>query len=177
MDNKQLIKSTLKVVQDFPKPGISFKDITPILANAKVFKITIDELLKTIKRIKFDAVVGLESRGFWFAIPIAQRLGVPFIPVRKKGKLPRRTVEAAYELEYGRDYIQVHKDDIREGSNVLIVDDIVATGGTILATKDLMNKIKVKAEHLLVLASLAELPQGIKNIEKAGIHVHSLFKL
>lgn len=177
MNNIDLIKSTMKVIPDFPKPGISFKDITPILANPKVFNIAIDELVNLVKDIKIDVVVGLESRGFWFAIPIAQRLGVPFVPVRKRGKLPRKTVEAAYELEYGRDYIQIHQDDIPSGANVLIVDDIVATGGTILATKDLMNKLNAKAEHLLVLGSLADLPQGIAKIEKAGIKVHSLLKL
>lgn len=177
MDNKQLIKRTMKVIPNFPIPGISFKDITPILANAKVFDITINELLKLVKGIKFDAVVGLEARGFWFAVPIAQKLKVPFIPVRKRGKLPRKTFEASYELEYGKDYIQIHADDIRPGSNVLIVDDVVATGGTILAVKKLMVQLKAKANHLLVLASLADLPQGPRKIEKAGIKVHSLLKL
>ena len=177
MDNKHLIKKTLKVIPNFPKPGISFKDITPIFANAKVFEITINELLKLVKGIKFDAVVGLEARGFWFAIPIALKLKIPFVPIRKKGKLPRKTIEASYELEYGKDYIQIHANDIPEGANVLIVDDVVATGGTILAVKKLMTQLKAKAHHLLVLASLADLPQGPRKIEKAGIKVHSLLKL
>lgn len=176
MTNKELIKATIKVVPGFPRPGISFKDITPILANAKAFKITIDEMLKLVKGIKFDAVVALEARGFLFGVPIAQKLNVPFVPVRKKGKLPRATVQAAYELEYGRDYIQIHKNDIRPGSNVLIVDDIVATGGTILATNRLLNKLKVKSKHLLVLGCLEDLPQARKKIEQAGVKVHALLK-
>ncbi len=176
MKNKELIKNTIKVIPDFPKPGISFKDITPILANAKIFKTTIDEMLKLVKGIKFDAVVALEARGFLFGIAIAQKLNLPFIPIRKKGKLPRATVEAAFELEYGKDYIQIHRDDIRPKSNILIVDDIVATGGTILAANELLTKLKAKAKHLLVLGCLEELPQGPKKIEQAGIKVHSLLK-
>lgn len=177
MNNIERIKATLKVVPDFPKPGISFKDITPLLANAEMFKITIDELINLIKDIKFDVVVGLESRGFWFGVSIAQKLGLPFVPIRKKGKLPRPTVEASYQLEYGTDYIQVHKQDIPAGANVLIVDDIIATGGTILATQKLMQQLNAKAEHALVLAYLEELAFGPQNIEKAGIKVHSLLKL
>lgn len=176
MKNKELIKNTIKVIPDFPKPGISFKDITPILANAKIFKTTIDEMLKLVKGIKFDAVVALEARGFLFGIAIAQKLNLPFVPIRKKGKLPRATVEAAFELEYGKDYIQIHRDDIPPKSNILIVDDIVATGGTILAANELLTKLKAKAKHLLVLGCLEELPQGPKKIEQAGIKVHSLLK-
>ncbi|XQP55807.1 MAG: adenine phosphoribosyltransferase [Mycoplasmoidaceae bacterium] len=177
MNNIERIKATLKVVPDFPKPGISFKDITPLLANAEMFKITIDELINLVKDVKFDVVVGLESRGFWFGVSIAQRLGLPFVPIRKKGKLPRPTVEASYQLEYGTDYIQVHKEDIPAGANVLIVDDIIATGGTILATQKLMQQLNAKVEHALVLAYLEELAFGPENIEKAGIKVHSLLKL
>ena len=122
--NLNLIKKTMKVVPDFPKKGISFKDITPIFANPKILKLTIKEMLNTIKGLKFDAVVGLESRGFWFAIPIATALNLPFVPVRKKGKLPRKTVSATYQLEYGNDTIQIHKNDIKPKSRVLIVDDV-----------------------------------------------------
>lgn len=175
--NLNTIKNTMKVVPDFPKKGISFKDITPIFTKPAVLKLTIKEMLKTIKGLKFDVVVGLESRGFWFALPIAEVLNLPFVPIRKKGKLPRRTVSATYALEYGKDTIEVHKYDIKPGSRVLIVDDVVATGGTVLAVKNMMKQLKAKAEHLLVLGYLEELPEGPAKLAKAGIKVHSLLKL
>lgn len=175
--NLNLIKNTMKVVPNFPKKGISFKDITPIFTKPKVLELTIKEMIKTLKGLKFDIVVGLESRGFWFAIPVARALGLPFVPIRKQGKLPRRTVSASYALEYGKDTIEVHKYDIKPGSRVLIVDDIVATGGTVLAVKLMMKELKAKAEHLLVLGTLEELPEGPRKLEQAGIKVHSLFKL
>lgn len=177
--NKALntIKNTMKVVPDFPKKGISFKDITPIFTKPAVLKLTIKEMIKTLKGQKFDIVVGLESRGFWFALPIAQALNLPFVPVRKKGKLPRRTVSASYALEYGKDTIEIHKYDIKPGSRVLIVDDIVATGGTVLAVQKMMKQLKAKAEHLVVLGYLEELPEGPKKLEKSGIKVHYLLKL
>lgn len=175
--NLNTIKNTMKVVPDFPKKGISFKDITPIFTKPNVLKLTIKEMLKTIRGQKFDVVVGLESRGFWFALPIAQELNLPFVPIRKKGKLPRRTISASYALEYGKASIEVHKYDIKPGSRVLIVDDIVATGGTVLAVKKMMKELKAKADHLLVLGYLEELPEGPKKLAKAGIKVHSLLKL
>lgn len=171
------IKNTLKVVPNFPKKGISFKDITPIFTKPKVLKLTINEMLKTIKGNKFDIVVALESRGFLFGTLIAQSLNLPFVPIRKKGKLPRTTVSASYALEYGKDTIEMHKYDVKPGSRVLIVDDIVATGGTVLAVKQMMKQVKAKAEHLLVLGVLAELPEGPAKIEKAGTKVHYLLKL
>ncbi|MBQ0045589.1 MAG: adenine phosphoribosyltransferase [Mycoplasma sp.] len=175
--NLNIIKKTMKVVPDFPKKGISFKDITPIFTKPNVLKLTINEMIKTIKGQKFDVVVALESRGFWFGTLIAQALNLPFVPIRKKGKLPRKTVSVSYALEYGKDTIELHKQDIKPGSNVLIVDDIVATGGTVLAVKKMMKQIKAKANHLLVLGVLAELPEGPAKIAKAGIKVHYLLDL
>lgn len=178
MANKiELIQQTIKVIPDFPKPGISFKDITPILANPFVMKDAIELMAEAVKETKFDVVVGLESRGFWFGVPLAQRLGLPFVPVRKKGKLPRATAEVEYQLEYGKDFIQIHKEDIKPGANVLIVDDIVATGGTVIATKQLLEKLQAKANHLVVLGCLADLPTGPEKIQKAGINIHYLLKL
>lgn len=175
--NLNTIKNTMKVIPDFPHKGISFKDITPIFTKPDILELTIQEMLKLVKNLKFDVVVGLESRGFWFAIPIAMKLNLPFVPVRKQGKLPRRTVSASYALEYGKDTIAIHKYDIKPKSRVLIVDDIVATGGTIMAVKLMMKELKAKAEHLLVLGTLEELPEGPKKLEQAGIKVHSLLKL
>ncbi|MCQ2747866.1 MAG: adenine phosphoribosyltransferase [Mycoplasmoidaceae bacterium] len=176
--NIKVIEKTLGVIPNFPKKGISFKDITPIFAKPKIFDVTIKEMLKTIKGRKFDVVVGLESRGFWFALSIAQALKLPFVPIRKKGKLPRPTVSATYKLEYGSDTIQVHKQDIKPKDRVLIVDDIVATGGTILATKKLLEQLKVKYCELLVLGALtSECPEGIKRLRKAGIKINYLLDL
>ena len=177
MTNIEKIEKTMKIVLDFPKPGISFKDITPIFANPEILKLTIDELANMVKDQKFDCIAGLESRGFLLGVPLAMKLNIPFIPVRKKGKLPRATVSAKYSLEYGIAEIEIHKDDIKPGSNVLIVDDIVATGGTLVATKQLIEQVNAKAEHVVVLGHLADMPQGVANVENNGLKLHYLFKL
>lgn len=176
MDNKQKIKEAIAVVPDFPKPGISFKDITPLLAKPEIFELTLKELLNLIKDYKFDCVAGIESRGFWFGIPIAQALKIPFVPIRKKGKLPRPTVEASYDLEYGKDVLTVHKDDVPRSANVLIVDDIVATGGTLLAVNEMMKKLGAHAEHVLLLGHLGELKEVLKKLEAHGLKVHTLIE-
>lgn len=176
MGNKQRIKETIAVIPDFPKPGISFKDITPILANPEIFDLALKELLNLIKDYKFDCVAGIESRGFWFGVPVAQALHIPFIPIRKKGKLPRETVEASYDLEYGKDILTVHKDDVPKGANVLIVDDIVATGGTLLAVNKMMKKLGANAEHVLLLGHLGELREVLKKLESQGLKVHTLIE-
>lgn len=173
----QLINDTIKIVKNFPTRGISFKDLTPILANQKVLKLTIKEMANLVKGKKFDYVAALESRGFWFGIPLAYELNLPFIPVRKKGKLPRKTLQASYDLEYGKDAIEIHKEDIKPGSRILLVDDIIATGGTIIAAKKLMDQAKAKCEDVVVIAYLDEIPEAIDRIEKAGIKVHNLIKL
>ena len=177
MTNVERIEQTMKVIPNFPKPGISFKDITPIFANPEILKLTIDELANMVKDAKFDYVVGLESRGFLLGVPLAMKLNLPFVPVRKKGKLPRATVEAEYSLEYGKATIEIHKEDIKPGSNVLIVDDIVATGGTLIATKKLISQLNANVEHVVVLGHLADLPQGPELVEKSGLKLHYLFKL
>lgn len=174
--NKQIIKDHIAVVPDFPKKGISFKDITPLFADPKIFELTIKELCNMVKDQKFDCIAGIESRGFWFALPMAQALNLPFVPIRKKGKLPRPTVQAEYSLEYGTDVLQVHKDDIHAGSNILVVDDIVATGGTLIAVKEMMKKLNAKCEHAVVLGHLGELKGALDKINEKGIKVHSLIE-
>lgn len=174
--NKQIIKDHIAIVLDFPKKGISFKDITPLFADPKAFELTIKELCNLVKDYKFDCIAGIESRGFWFALPMAQALNLPFVPIRKKGKLPRETVEAEYFLEYGKDVLQVHKEDIRAGSNALVVDDIVATGGTLIAVKEMMAKLNAKCEHAVVLGHLGELKGALEKIAQKGVKVHSLIE-
>ena len=177
MDNKELIKNTMAVIPDFPKKGISFKDITPIFAKPEVFKITINEMINTIKDKQFDCIAGIESRGFWFGVPIAQALNLPFIPIRKKGKLPRPTVEVTYDLEYGKDTLTVHKDDIKPGSKVLVIDDVVATGGTLVAVKQMMEKLGAKCDDVLVLGYLKDLESSLTKLKEKGLNVHWLIQL
>lgn len=133
------IQAAIRTIPDFPKPGIQFKDITPVLASARLFKATI-QLLADCAVGPVDAVAGIEARGFIFASAVALRLGAGFVPVRKQGKLPYQTVEASYDLEYGSSTIAMHIDAVRPGQRVLLVDDLLATGGTAAAAAELLSK-------------------------------------
>lgn len=139
---EELIKSKIRDVQDFPKPGIVFKDITPVLKNAELCSYIVSELYHEIlsKGIKIDAIAGAESRGFFFGFLLANKMQVPFIPIRKPGKLPFRTVSIEYDLEYGSSKIEMNEDAIESGWNVLIHDDLLATGGTAAATAELIKR-------------------------------------
>ena len=171
-NNIKKIESTIKIIPDFPKPGVSFKDITPIFANPQILSLTIDELANCVKDKHFDYILGLESRGFLLGVALSLKLSIPFIPVRKRGKLPRATVQASYDLEYGSATIEMHKDDVKPNSKILLVDDIVATGGTLIAAKQLCEQVKAKCSDALVLGYLEGLPQGPQKLEKAGIKLH-----
>jgi adenine phosphoribosyltransferase len=135
------IRSAIRDIPNFPKPGIVFKDITPLLANGRLFKRTIDLLAERYRSQSVDAVLGIESRGFIIGATLAYALGVGFTIVRKPGKLPYDTHSATYELEYGTDTLEVHRDAISSGAHVLIVDDLVATGGTAAAAAALVTKL------------------------------------
>jgi len=135
------LKSFIQDVPNFPKPGIIFKDITPLLKNPKAFQNVIDLLAKRYKKYKFKTIVSMESRGFIFGGALANRLGVSFVPVRKPGKLPRKTIKETYELEYGTDTLEIHDDAISNGDKVLVLDDVLATGGTAAATIRLIEKV------------------------------------
>ncbi len=153
--NKMLsdqIKNTIIEIPDFPKPGISFKDITPIFKNPALGAAIIDEMEKWAEPLVIDVVVGIESRGFMFGYALAQRLGVPFIPIRKAGKLPRAVHKKCYDLEYGSACLELQKGDINNGSRVLVHDDLLATGGTATAAINLceMAGASVVAFHTLV---------------------------
>ncbi len=137
---QEQIKRVIRDVPDFPKKGILFKDITPILADSNLTALITEALSENAKRLKIDAVIGIESRGFLWGPLIAQSLSVPFIPVRKKGKLPYKTISYKYELEYGFAEIEVHEDAIQLGSRVLIHDDLLATGGTSSAAAELVRQ-------------------------------------
>ncbi len=144
-------------IPDFPKEGIIFRDITGIIGDADGFKLAIDGLAKCLEGVEFDAIAGAESRGFIFGAPLAYMFNKPFIPVRKKGKLPRETVSASYELEYGTAEIEIHKDCIKPGQKVILIDDLIATGGTLKAAAELFEMLGAKVEKILFVIELAGL--------------------
>jgi len=140
----QGLEQKIRNVQDFPKQGIGFKDITTLLKDGKAFQDCIDELANNINAREIDVIVGTESRGFIFAAALAYKLGIGFVPVRKPGKLPAETIKEEYELEYGTDSLEIHVDAINDGQRVLIIDDLLATGGTVVATVNLVERLHGK---------------------------------
>lgn len=167
MDFRKGIKSVL----DFPKPGIDFKDITPLMQDGEMFKAVTNEFVNFAKEVEADIVVGPEARGFIFGCPVSAELGIGFIPVRKPGKLPRETVDFSYDLEYGSNTLSIHADSIKEGQKVLIVDDLLATGGTIEATVHLIEQLGGVVVGAAFLIELDEL-NGREKLE--GINVKTL---
>src|SRR5699024_3180186 len=150
-------KKHITIVQDWPKEGVQFKDITPLMANGKAFKSSVDDITAYAKEKNVDLVVGPEARGFIIGCPIAYELEVGFIPVRKAGKLPREVIEVDYGLEYGKNILTIHKDAVKKGQRILITDDLLATGGTIEATIKLVEQlggIVVGCAFLIELAYL-----------------------
>jgi adenine phosphoribosyltransferase len=148
------IKNSLRDVKDFPKPGIIFKDITPLLKDQALCSEIIEEFVEKLKDIEFDAIAGIESRGFLFGLMLANKLNKPFIPIRKAGKLPFTTIQQSYDLEYGSATIEIHADAFEEGQRILIHDDLLATGGTVEATSLLIEKMKGKIAGFAFLISL-----------------------
>ena len=151
-------KDYIAIVEDFPIKGISFKDITPLLGNGEAFKSACDKFSEFAKECKANLIVGPESRGFIFGCPVATNLTLPFVPIRKPGKLPRETVEVKYSLEYGSNTLAMHKDAIKPGDKVFIIDDLLATGGTIKATIDIIESLGgevVGCAFLIELTGLA----------------------
>ncbi len=164
---RQLIAERIRDVPDFPKPGVVFKDITPLLADATAFAASVDELV-AISPDGIDIVVGMEARGFIFGAPVALALGAGFVPVRKPGKLPGPTVQETFALEYGSETLAVHADAILPGARVLVIDDVLATGGTIAATAALVNRLGAELVHVSVLLELSFL-EGRQRLAEAGI--------
>ena len=164
----------IRDIPDFPVPGIVFKDITPLLQDPAAFKQAIDELYEQTKDLKPDVVAGMESRGFLFAAPLAYRLGVGFVPVRKLGKLPSETSSVEYELEYGTNTLEIHRDAIQDGQRVLVVDDLLATGGTVGATVGLIRQLGGEIAAVAFLIELDAL-NGRANLD--GYPIISLMHL
>lgn len=167
------LKEKIRIIMDFPKKGISFKDITTLLKDGEAFKAAIKSLAELVKEKDFDLIAGPEARGFIIGAPLAFELGKGFIPARKKGKLPGETIKAEYKLEYGTDILEMHKDAILEGQKVLVVDDLLATGGTIFTTIELVEKLGGKVVGVAFLIELTEL-NGRENLK--GYDVFSLIQ-
>ena len=168
-DSVDSLADRIRDVPDFPKKGILFKDITPVLSDIDTLRASIKEMSAPFMDLEIDVVVGIESRGFIFGAPIADVLNCSFVPVRKPGKLPWKTESVSYELEYGTDALEIHEDAITEGQNVLIVDDLLATGGTAEATCKLVSKLGGNIKGLSVLIELEAL-NGRKRLNPYNVH-------
>ena len=166
-------KSIIRDIPDYPKKGIIFKDITTLLKNPSAFQGVINVFYEKLKNEKIDKIIGIESRGFIFGAPLAYKLNVGFIPIRKKGKLPGETISVNYDLEYGTDQIEMHTDALKKGERVILVDDLIATGGTALAAIKLINKMEAEIIENLFLIDLTFLG-GSKSIKKLGHKVFSI---
>ncbi len=161
----------VRAIPDFPEPGIIFRDVTSVLQDPEGLKLAVDSMIGLLDGLDFDVVAGTESRGFMFGMPIAYQLGKAFIPVRKKGKLPCETISAEYALEYGTAEIEIHKDAIKPGQRVVLVDDLIATGGTMEASIRLIEQLGGKVSKVIFLMELA----GLKGREKlTGYEVASV---
>ena len=162
---KNKLKKTIRVIPDFPTKGVMFQDITSITDNKKLFKEVILEISKYIKRNKFTKIAAVEARGFIFGSAVSFKTEVPFVPIRKKGKLPGKVLKQKYQLEYGSDEIQIHKNSINERDRVLIIDDLIATGGTAFASAKLLEKCRVRLIEFYFIIDLKNIG-GSQKLEK-----------
>ncbi len=153
------LKDYVKDVKNFPKKGIDFKDITPMLQDPKAFKEVIKSFKKLIveKNIEFDYIVGLDSRGFLFGTPLAMETNKGFVPIRKKGKLPRETIQKKIVTEYSKDVIEIHKEDLKKGDKIILIDDLLATGGSMAASIELIERLEAEIQHIFFVIELPEL--------------------
>ncbi len=163
------LEAAIRNVPDFPKPGIQFKDITPVLGNADLFAGTIDHLAAHHADSRIDAVVGIDARGFIFAAAAARQLDAAFVPIRKKGKLPHKTIEENFQLEYGEDTVAIHEDALKPGARVLLLDDLLATGGTAAAAASLVQKVGAEIVEIGFLIELSFL-NGREKLNGHPIH-------
>ncbi|MCL2406293.1 MAG: adenine phosphoribosyltransferase [Defluviitaleaceae bacterium] len=162
------IRDKIHEMRDFPKPGIVFRDITPLLSDPAYFSHAVNQIVGKLDSVEFDMIISPESRGFIFGVPVALRMSKPFIPARKPGKLPREVLRAEYGLEYGNDILEIHADDIPRGGKVVIVDDLLATGGTVRAMCDMIESAGAEVVGLVFLIELANL-YGRKRLGGYGV--------
>jgi adenine phosphoribosyltransferase len=174
MKNDSSLEKSIRHIPDFPKPGIIFYDVTTLIQNKSAFKKSVDLLVKKYKGKKIDKVVGVEARGFIFGAAVAHKIGAGFVPVRKKGKLPYKTISTTYELEYGTDTLEIHQDAITRGEKILIIDDLLATGGTIKAVAELVKQLQGKIIGIGFVIELVDL-HGRDKLKEYPLH--SLVKL
>ncbi|NLW69745.1 MAG: adenine phosphoribosyltransferase [Eubacteriaceae bacterium] len=168
------IKEGIRVIEGFPTPDISFKDITTLIGDKDLFRQTVDEMTAALDFTP-DVICGPEARGFIFGTAMAYKIGAGFVPIRKPGKLPYETISSSYSLEYGSDTVEMHKDAVKPGQKVLICDDLIATGGTLLACADMVERLGGVVAGIMALIELTDLP-GRKLIEERGYKLYTLVK-
>ena len=167
------LAQSIRAIPDYPKPGIVFRDITTLLGDARAFRRAVDELVQPFAGLKIDKIAGIEARGFILGGAVAHQLSAGFVPVRKKGKLPHETVSVTYALEYGTDEIEVHKDAVSPGERVLLVDDLVATGGTAEGAVNLLSQLGAEVVAACFIVDLPDLG-GADRIRRLGVPVRTL---
>jgi adenine phosphoribosyltransferase len=172
-DPAAYIRERIRTVPDWPEPGVMFRDITPLLADPKVFRVLIDQFVHRYFDVRPDVVAGLDARGFIIGAVLAHQLNVGFVPIRKKGKLPFTTVEETYELEYGSATVEIHTDAVRAGDRVLLIDDLIATGGTMMAGKRLLERLDATVIEGAAIVDLPELG-GSARLRAAGLPLFTL---
>ena len=169
------LKQAIRTIPDYPKPGIQFRDITTLLGDAEAFRFTVDELVRPWAGMKVDRVAGIEARGFILGGALAHQLRAGFVPIRKKGKLPHVTVRVAYSLEYGIDEMEMHVDAVMPGEKIILVDDLIATGGTVDAAVRLLRQRGVEVLAAVFIVNLPELG-GAQRLKDAGVPVRTLME-
>ncbi len=176
LEVQDFLRSHIRTVPNWPAPGVQFRDITPLLQDPKVFRVLIEAFVQRYmdKCMRPDVVAGLDARGFIIGSVIAHQLGVGFVPIRKKGKLPFTTVEETYELEYGSATVELHTDAVQPGDKVLLVDDLIATGGTMMAGKKLLEKLGAQVMEGAAIVDLPELGGSVLLREKGGLPLFTL---
>jgi len=167
------IRSHVRTVPDWPAPGVVFRDITPLLANPRVFRVLIDQFVHRYFDVKPSAIAGLDARGFIIGAVVAYELNIGFVPIRKKGKLPFTTVAETYELEYGSATVELHTDAVKPGDRVVLIDDLIATGGTMMAGRRLLERLGAKVIEGAAIVDLPELG-GSRKLRESGLALHTL---
>jgi len=167
------LAASIRSIPDYPKPGIIFRDITTLLGNPRAFRRAVDELVQPYAGLKVDKIAGMEARGFILGGAVAHQLSAGFVPIRKKGKLPHETVRIAYSLEYGVDEMEMHRDAVQPGEKVILVDDLIATGGTAVGATKLLRQIGAEVVGACFIIDLPDLG-GRKKLEELGVDVHTL---
>lgn len=172
-DPAQFVRNTIRSVPDWPKPGVVFRDITPVLQDPRAFRVLIDLFVYRYMRQRLDLVAGIDARGFIVGSVLAYELNLGFVPVRKKGKLPFRTVAEEYSLEYGNASVEMHTDSVRPGQRVLLIDDLIATGGTMVAASRLLQRL---GANVVEAAAIIDLPDlgGSKALQNAGLPIYTV---